>query len=311
MNVFIIGGTNFIGPAIAGELLKEGHNVTLFHRLAGNGLDECTHIQGDCINADDLQSAIQNADPDVIIHMAAYFRSHILALEKALDNRIMKTVIISSADVYKGYEVIAGLSDIGPVPVPFGERSPLRDVLFPYRGRLDIDIANDYEKILVEGAALESPVLDAVILRLGMVYGERDPNRRFADPIHKMASGAKTIGIAEDMAGFRACKSYVKNIAHGVVLAAMKGRSGEIYNLADKYVFTELEWLELLAKKLNWTGEIIPSDEKTADLNTRQHFLLDTGKIRTSLGYKEIVSPDEALSNTIKWELSRGQENSF
>ena len=308
MNVFIIGGTNFIGPATVRELLKAGHRITLFHRSAGNDADGYTHIQGNCENVEDLKSAIKKAGPDVIIHMVAYYQSHIAVLEKALGGHVMKTIIISSADVYKGYEVLTELSDANPVSVPFMEQSPLRDVLFPYRGKLDIDIAYDYDKILVERAALQSSLLDAVILRLGMVYGENDPNQRFADPIRKMASGAKSIEIAKGMAGFCACKSYVENIAHGVALAVVKGQVGEVYNLADKWVFTEYEWLELLANKLNWSGKIVTLDEEIPGTNTKQHFVLDTDKIRKSLGYKEIVSINRALSNTIEWELRKPGE---
>lgn len=191
MNVFIIGGTNFIGPAVARELSEAGHAVTLFHRSAKNVSMGYTHIQGNCRNVGDLQSALRSARPDVIIHMVAYFQSHIAVLEKALNGHAVKTIIISSADVYKGYEVLTKLSEANLIPVPFTEKSPLRDVLYPYRGKLDTDFAHDYEKILMERAALRSPVLDAVILWLGMIYGENDPNRRFADPIQKMASGGE------------------------------------------------------------------------------------------------------------------------
>lgn len=124
-------------------------------------------------------------------------------------------------------------------------------------------IPHDYDKIPVERAALQSPVLDAVILRLGMIYGENDPNRRFSVPIQKMASGEKSIKIAKGMASFCASKCYVENVAHGIALAVARGQTGEIYNLADKQVLTELEWLELLAKKLNWPGEIITVGEET------------------------------------------------
>jgi len=304
MNVFIIGGTNFIGPATARKLLEAGHTVTLFHRSPGSDLDEYTHIHGDCGNVEDLKRALRKARPDVIIHMVAYFQSHIAALEKALDGHVMKTIIISSGDVYKGYAVLTELSAEPPVPVPFTEQSPLRDVLYPYRGKLDIDIAHDYDKIPVERAALQSPLLDPVILRLGMVYGANDPNRRFADPIQKMASGKKSIEIAKDMADFCASKCYVENVAHGIALAVAQGQAGEVYNLADKWVLAEREWLELLARKLNWSGEIITVDKEIPGMNTKQHFVLNTDKIRKSLGYEEITSIDHALSNTIEWELS-------
>ncbi|MDR1181427.1 MAG: NAD-dependent epimerase/dehydratase family protein [Bacteroidales bacterium] len=305
MKILIIGGTNFIGPVVVEKLLNARHTVTLFHRSSVNISDNCTHIKGDCGNTEDLRIAIRSTKPDVIVHMIAYFQSHISALEKALDNCPMKTVILSSADVYKGYEILVGLSEAEPVPVPFTEESPLRNILYPYRGRLNVDYAHNYDKIPVEQATLQSPLLNTVIIRLGMVYGKNDPNRRFADPVHKMASGVKSIEIHKDMSCFRACKCYVENVAHGITLAIERGQVGEIYNLTDEWVFTEREWLELLAKKLNWTGNIVVLDEKYHDMNTRQHFVLDTAKIRKSLGYNEIVSVDRALSKTIEWELSR------
>jgi nucleoside-diphosphate-sugar epimerase len=307
MNTLIIGGTNFIGPAVAKRLFIEGHNVTLFHRSAVNNPDEYTHIQGDCESVDDLQNAINTAKPDVIIHMVAYFQSHIAALEKALNGCSVKTVIISSMDVYKGYEVFTRLSDAPPVSVPFTEQSALRDVLYPYRGKLDLDIAHDYEKILVERAALESSALNAVILRLGMVYGENDHNRRFADPIGKMKSGAKSVELSKGASEFRASKCYVDNVAHGIVLTAAQGQPHEVYNLADEWILTEREWCELLAKKLNRSGDIVVSDKENPDMNTRQHLVADTAKIRALLGYREPVSLDRALSNTIEWELSKSE----
>jgi nucleoside-diphosphate-sugar epimerase len=102
----------------------------------------------------------------------------------------------------------------------------------------------------------------------------------------------------------------VENVAHGITVAVERGQAGEIYNLTDKWVFTELEWLELLAKKLSWTGNIITLDEKYHGMNTGQHFVMDTSKIRNSLGYDEIVSLDYALSKTIEWELSQSSRPS-
>ncbi len=307
MNVLIIGGTKFIGPATAKYFHKAGHHVTLFHRKKSSIPDEYMQIQGDCNVSADIKRAIELAKPDVIVHMIALYQSHIEALEQALEKRQMRAVIISSADVYRGYGVLTGLES-GPIePIPFTEQSALREVLFPYRGKLETDFAYDYEKILVEKAALQSTVLDSVILRLGMVYGENDSNRRFSDVIRQMGSGADAIEISSGMAEFRSSKCYVEDVAHGIVLAAEKSPAGEIYNLSHHDTFTELEWSRQIAKLMNWHGEIhINPDSITtgfsSGLNLEQPLVLDTAKIRTKLGYDEVISFEEGLMRTIHWE---------
>ncbi len=307
MNVLIIGGTKFIGPVSAKYFHKAGHHVTLFHRNKSNISDEYVQIQGDCNVSADIKRAVELAKPDIIVHMVALYQSHIEALEQALGKRRTRTVIISSADVYRGYGVLTGLVS-GPIePIPFTEQSALREVLFPYRGKLETDFAYSYEKILVEKAALQSPVLDSVILRLGMVYGENDPNRRFSDIIRQMGSGAEAIELSSGMAKFRSSKCYVDDVAHGIVLAAEKSPAGEIYNLSHHDTFTELEWSRQIAKLMNWYGEIrISLDGNTTDfssgLNLEQPFVMDTTKIRTKLGYAEVVSLEEGLMRTIQWE---------
>ncbi len=40
----------------------------------------------------------------------------------------------------------------------------------------------------------------------------------------------------------------------------------------------------------------------TASINTDQHLVADTTRIREELGYGELVSQDEALRRTIAWE---------
>jgi nucleoside-diphosphate-sugar epimerase len=304
MKILIIGGARFIGLVVAKHLLEAGHDIVLFHR---NYLPEIPYrqIKGNCEIIDELYNGIQTIQPDVIIHTTAMFERQIKAVEQALSGNRTRMVLLSSVDVYKAYEVLNRLSDTPVQPVPIYEWSPLRDVLYPYRGRLDMDIAHDYEKILVERAALESAVIDAVILRLGMVYGKNDYNHRFLEPIRKMHQGNKRIELPKSMADFRACKCYVENIAHGVKLAVESTRSGEIYNLAAEEILSEMEWYQQIAKLMNWKGEISVTEEPVLSdsFNLEQHFVIDISKIQKQLSYKEIFSIQDSLLNTIQWEL--------
>lgn len=306
MNIMMIGGTNFIGPAVADSLEAQGHTLTLFHRAPANS--GRAEIQGDCNDVSDLKRAINLCAPDMIIHMVAMFESHVKALEKALSGQKMRVLIVSSADVYKGFEVFNKLSSAPVGPVPFTEESSLREIRFPYRGKPDIKNGHDYEKILVEEAALSSDVLAPVIVRLGMVYGKSDPNRRFKEIIHQINRGEQIIEVHPKVAALQLCKCYVENVAHGIALAAQKGVTGEVYNLAGAAVLTELEWNQTIAKLMDWGGEFVLTPEADATglvnaANLDQHLTLDSTKIRRELGFNEIIPLEVGLLKTIQWEL--------
>ncbi|MDR1530756.1 MAG: NAD-dependent epimerase/dehydratase family protein [Clostridiales bacterium] len=306
MKIMILGGTAFMGPLVAKCLKEQGHNITLFHRTKSQN-QAFAEMQGDCNSPDDLRKAIETFQPDTIIHMVAMYQSHVEVLEKALSGRKIRILIVSSADVYKGFEIFNKLSDSPVEAVPFTEESPLRDVRFPYRGVPGIDIGYYYDKILVEQAALRSPLLDTVIARLGMVYGRNDPNRRFKDIVRRINRGDNTIEIHEKAAALKTCKCYAENVAHGIALASQKGAAGEIYNIADKEVLSELEWYRTVAGLMNWGGKFLMTSAddnfelaKTANLD--QHLMLDSTKIRKELGFAEIVPLEAGLRKTIEWE---------
>jgi nucleoside-diphosphate-sugar epimerase len=290
VKVLIIGGTRFIGLELSRQLKAARHDVTLFHRNPVTALP-FTQIPGDCNNADELRACISQVAPDCIIHMTAMNKRHVTVLENAL-SQAARAVIISSADVYKAFEVFNQLSDAPIQVVPLMETSPLRDVRRFCRVEGD-----EYEKIDVETAALASPVLEPVILRLGMVYGVNDPNRRFYDRIEAVRGG---ITLSAHVAAWKTCYSGVKNVAHGIALAAERGKPGEIYNLADKDVFTELEWSNKITRLLNQNGEITVAADYAEVGNFSQHLILDTAKIRRNVGYEEQHTAEEHLLEIIK-----------
>ncbi|MDR2259374.1 MAG: NAD-dependent epimerase/dehydratase family protein [Azoarcus sp.] len=304
MKALVIGGTNFIGPVLTRQLAQSGHEVAVFHRRISPEI-QYGQIQGDCNDADDLRRALEAVAPDVILHMVAWSQKQIHVLEQALHGGKMRAVIASSVDVYKAYEVLLGLSDAPVVAAPCDEQAPLRDVLYPYRGRVEADFAHDYEKILMEKAAMRSAVLDAVILRLGMVYGRNDPRHRFLEPIQKMRQNARRIELPKDAAGFRASMCHVEDVAHGIILAMESHAAREIYNLAARRALSGMAWHRRIARLMHWHGDIVVDETAaTADgMNYAQHLVADTGKIRKQLGYKERLPLDEGLAGTIRWEL--------
>ena len=81
-------------------------------------------------------------------------------------------------------------------------------------------------------------------------------------------------------------------------------------NIAERSAFSEREWIEEIGRRAGWSGSVIevPGDSLPAalrqDLDFRQHWVVDSTKVRAELGYSEPTTPDAALAATVEWELA-------
>jgi nucleoside-diphosphate-sugar epimerase len=117
------------------------------------------------------------------------------------------------------------------------------------------------------------------------------------------------------VAGWRFSHGYTENLAHGVVLAVTnEAASGRIYNLAEKESLPRAEWLRKIGQVAGWQGQVVtvPKEQLPAhlqhNLDTDQHWVVDTSRIREELGYQEPVSLEEGLRRTIEWEWQHPPE---
>jgi hypothetical protein len=75
-----------------------------------------------------------------------------------------------------------------------------------------------------------------------------------------------------------------------------------------------LSWVREVASATGWTGRIVlagepcPPPNLLGHLNLDQHLDMDSGKIRGELGYREIVTRQEALGRTIAWDRGHPAE---
>jgi hypothetical protein len=84
--------------------------------------------------------------------------------------------------------------------------------------------------------------------------------------------------------------------------------AGQIYNVGDERVLTLRQVIEIIARTLNYELEIVsmpmefaaPARPMVAQPWTT-HRVLDMTKIRTQLGYADVVSPERGLAITAKW----------
>src|ERR1035438_5953897 len=175
MRILIIGGTGFIGARVAGRLVSAGHELAVFHR----GQTEASlpptvaRIHGDRQNLSAFRGEFARLDPQVVVDMTAYTDHDARAVMEAFRGAARRVVAVSSMDVYGAYGRLIGLDAGPPAADTLTEESPLRALLYPYRGKAKgpSDMLYDHEKILVERTVLHDPELAGTVLRLPKVYG--------------------------------------------------------------------------------------------------------------------------------------------
>lgn len=315
MRIIVIGGTRFIGSYVVSQLIEQGHEVYVFHRGKTNVNipENVNHIIGDRKNLMDFKTTFASLNPDVVLDMFPLTEDDAKTVVETLKGVTKRVVAISSADVYQTFGRLTGFEPGEPVPTPTSEDGPLRTKLYPYKSSLNPDdLLYDYDKILVEKVLMNEPSFDATILRLPMVYGPLDRQYRPYSYLKRMQDNRPFILIDEKLAKWKTCRGYVENVAHAIVLAITnKKASKQIYNVAEEVALPEILWINAIQKAYEkWNGEIltVSSGKLPVGLNADQHLDITSSKIREELGYTEIISPEEGLKRTLKWEIENPPE---
>lgn len=179
MKLLLIGGTRFVGRAIAAEALARGHELTLFHRGQSNpGLfPEAEHLLGD--RNGDL-SLLDGRSWDVVVDTSGYFPRQVRMLTKKLAGRIDRYVFISSISVY---------ADTHP---PTDESSPVATIEDETVEEITSDTYGAL-KALCEQAAEEILPGQTLIIRPGLIVGPHDPTDRFTYWPARVAAGGEVL----------------------------------------------------------------------------------------------------------------------
>jgi 2'-hydroxyisoflavone reductase len=98
MRILIIGGTRFVGQAMAQAALDAGHDVSLLHRHATDELPGATHLLAD---RDGDLSVLDEKSFDATIDVCAYAPGQVRHLHDALGDRGGHHLFISTVSVYQ------------------------------------------------------------------------------------------------------------------------------------------------------------------------------------------------------------------
>lgn len=302
MRIAIIGGTVFIGRATAHELAAAGHEVCFIHRgkHEPDDLPAGRHIHVDRKELASVSSELADFAPDAVIDNIALGRRDTEMALDALPSGV-RLVVTSSMDVYRAYTYV--MRDEAAEPVPIDESSPVRDERYPYRDQGN-PMLEDYEKLDVEEVYLAA---DATVLRLPMVYGEHDGQRREEFILRRVRAGRKRIPIGSG--GWLATKGYVGDVARGIRLALESNAArAEILNLGESRTYPMSQWARLILGAASSDAELVrvADDKLPEDLGLtgaiQQHLLVVSSKARAMLGWTD-TDAAETLQRSVAWHL--------
>src|SRR6476659_1435052 len=165
MRILIIGGTHFVGHAMAQAALDAGHDLTLLHRNPTDELPGATHLLAD--RNGDL-SLLTGQEWDATIDVCAYLPGQVRHLHDALGSRGGHHVLVSTVSVYEE-PASAGATEDSPLFEPAAD--DVTEVTNETYGPL---------KVACERAATEAYGDSGLaIVRPTYVVGPRDATARY------------------------------------------------------------------------------------------------------------------------------------
>jgi len=306
LRVAVIGGTRFIGRAAVEELAAAGHELLLVHRgsTEPDGMPQAQHLHTERAELPDHKAKLAAFEPDAALDCRALTRADAETVVAALPSTT-RLVVISSMDVYRAFGAVNDGRETDPVPLD--EESTVRTERYPYRGL--VPDRYDYDKLDVEEVYLPR---GATSLRLPMVYGERDYQRREEYILRRVRAGRARIPVGAGK--WLACRGYVRDLARGIRLALESGVArGEALNLCEDRTYSVGMWSRMILEAAGSDAELVrvaddalpPDLQETGSLS--QHILATSLKARTLLGWST-TDPAECLRASVAWHLANPPE---
>ena len=316
MRILVIGGTGPTGPYIVNGLIDRGHQVTIFH-TGRHEVDSLPpesvvpHIHGNPFDLDSTSACLDGQTFDVVFAMYGRLRM----LVEYLVGKTPRLFSIGGVPVYPGF-----VNDVDRFPsgmkLPSAESDaypPLAQPSGLAEPPLRADHRSDKVRKIIES---EARVFDlhpeATHFRYPYIYGAHQVVPKEWPVVKRALDGRKPLILAD---GGRTVESaaYVENVAHAVLLAVdhIDRSAGQVYNVADDELYSRLQVVDVVEEELghrferiNLPYEVAAPAYPTIHHHSSQHRIIDTTRIRTELGYRDIVPPLEALRRTIRWQVA-------
>lgn len=262
MDILIIGGTRNVGHLLTLELLRCGHQVTVFNR--GKTPDELPasieRLRGDRSDPKSLAEALAGRSFDVVVDMALYNAADSKVVVELLDGRVGKYLFLSTGQVYLVRE---------ESPRPFAESaSELHLLPAPNPGTRDHEEwlygvqKSQAEEVLILASQTRS--FPYTILRLPMVNSERDHFHRIYSYLLRMRDGEPILLPAGGHLRLR--HVYAGDVLQAILRVIQTGLGkGRIYNISQEETLSIDDFLLLLAQIAGYPLQVKRVDRTTLE----------------------------------------------
>lgn len=308
-NVFVTGGTGFLGSYLVKKLVNYGANVTILVRdyipqsniYIGEEYKKVNVVHGMLEDYLLIERALGEYEIDTVFHLAAQaivgvanknplgtFKANIEGtwniLEAARKSPLIKQVIVASSDKAYGDQE----------KLPYDENMPLQ-------GKHPYDVSKSCTDLIAQ-TYYETYKLPVCITRCGNLYGGGDLNFNRIIPQSIQSILNKEAPVIRSDGSFIRDYFYIEDAVDAYINLAEKivelNLGGQAFNFSNEIQLTVLELVNKILK-------IMGSDIKPIILNQGSneiiHQYLSAKKARTVLGWSPNYTIDKGLSKTIEW----------
>lgn len=304
MKILLLGGTSYVGPDIAQQLIQARHQVTLFTRgqHTSDRVKGIPHLTGDVKSPEDLKRAAQSERWDLVIHQLAYDAADVERVLEIFPD-LKRLVLTSTISVYRYAH--PGTQPYQESQVSY-ERSPAAEDLSDPHWRYARG------KWQAEGALVRQQRIPYTIVRPSFIFGPYDQPTRTPWYVERLRKNQPIhLPLLSDGLSNTIRLLFAPDAAQAVALAATHPEAaGEVFNVAQKEIVSLRDIVVAMANELKVSADLRPrraaelSEADRGPLGYDRHWVMATDKI-ARLGFQPTPFRD-ALSATIKHLNSKG-----
>lgn len=305
--VLVTGGFGFIGHEVVRQFESLGYEVCIIDLLTDyqgaiprqelndliverrKSINTSNWYQIDVANANDVNWAFDRFKPNIVVHLASTPRQQVVEADVPT---AVNTMVTGTHNVIRASEA-AGADKF----VFISSSMVYGNIEYPAHESAVCQPNTTYGILKYAGEQLtKASRLNYAIVRPSAVYGARDVSGRVISKFFEAAMKQEPIKVQG--IGERLDFTYVTDIAHGIVQAAVVENTNETFNITFGGARTLLEAAETVLEIVGLSNDI---DIVDRNKNFPIRGTLSIARAQELIGYYPQVSLEEGLETYYEW----------